>query len=245
MRSTGRSFTGEPSFPRGYLPIDGYQTYCNKVQELLFGDSSPAIEQKKIITVQTLGGTGALRLGGDFLKFVFPDSTVWISDPSWENHRGVFERAGFTVNKYPYYDSSNHGIKYDEMIMAFERMPIGSIVVLHACCHNPTGVDLNIKKWDEVIDVMKNKKLVPFLDIAYQGFGDGLEEDGQVIKKFADSGIHFLTANSFSKSFSLYGERVGGLSIMNANEDQKNIVGSHLKKLREQLTQIHQLTAQN
>ncbi len=221
----------ERAIPRAYLPINGDQTYCDKVQELLFGASAPAIEQKKVITVQTLGGTGALRLGGDFLKSVFPDSTVWISDPSWENHRGVFERTGFTVDKYPYYDSSNKGVKYDEMIMAFERMPIGSIVVLHACCHNPTGVDLNINKWDEVIDVMKNQKLVPFLDIAYQGFGDGLDEDGQVIKKFADSGMHFLTANSFSKSFSLYGERVGGLSIMTANENQKNIVGSHLKKI--------------
>ncbi len=219
------------AFPRAYLPIGGDQTYCSKVQELLFGNSSPAIEQKKVSTVQTLGGTGALRLGGDFLKSVFPNSTVWISDPSWENHRGVFERAGFAVNKYPYYDPSSQGIKYENMIMAFKRMPIGSIVVLHACCHNPTGVDLNIKKWDEVIDVMKNKKLVPFLDIAYQGFGDGLEEDGQVIRKFADSGMHFLTANSFSKSFSLYGERVGGLSIMNANENQKNIVESHLKKI--------------
>ena len=217
--------------PRAYLPIDGLNDYCKNIQNLLFGNNAPAIKSNRIATVQTLGGTGALRIGGDFLRETLATDIVWVSNPSWENHKGVFEKAGFKVKTYPYYDPNTHRVSFAEMVNSLEKMESGSIVVLHACCHNPTGVDLSAQEWDQIIQVVKEKNICPFLDIAYQGFGESLREDGLVLKKFADSGIHFLVANSFSKSFSLYGERVGGLSVVTANEHEKITVLSRLKKI--------------
>ncbi len=217
---------------RGYLPIDGIASYDKAVQALVFGDESAAVKDGRIATVQTLGGTGALKVGADFLKRLDPQAQVLISDPSWENHRALFGQAGFAVGMYPYYDPSlreRGGIDVQGMLSALERAPAGTIVVLHACCHNPTGYDLGAAHWQQVIEVLKQRRLVPFLDMAYQGFGDGIAEDGAVIRQFIDAGIDFFVSTSFSKSFSLYGERVGGLSVVCANADEAARVLSQLK----------------
>lgn len=196
--------------PRTYLPIDGLATYDRAVQELVFGAGSAVVTEKRAITVQALGGTGALKLGADFLKHFSPAGTeVWISDPSWENHRALFEMAGFKVNAYPYYDPATRGVNFAGMLDALKTMKSGSVVLLHACCHNPTGADLTDDQWTQVIEVVTSRGLVPFLDMAYQGFGDGIAEDGQVVRRFAEAGGPLFVSNSFSKSFSLYGERVG------------------------------------
>lgn len=227
VRAAEQKLAAAPS-ARGYLPIDGMKAYDNAVKSLVFGDS---VNAESICTVQTLGGTGALRVGADFLKQTYPNAKVLISDPSWENHKGVFTRAGFEVETYPYYDAEARGIRVDDMIAALEGAPADTIVVLHACCHNPTGYDLSADNWDRVVAVVKDRGLVPFLDMAYQGFGDGIAEDGAVIAKFAAAGIDFLAATSFSKNFSLYGERVGGLSAFCADPDEAKRVLSQLKVL--------------
>jgi aromatic-amino-acid transaminase len=203
----------EQPAPRTYLPIEGLAAYDKAVQELVFGADSPVIQEKRAITVQALGGTGALKIGADFLKRFAPDSAVYISDPSWENHRALFESAGFTVNNYAYYDPATHGVNFD-------AMPEGAIVLLHACCHNPTGADLTADQWGQVIDVVTQNGLIPFLDMAYQGFGSGIAEDGAVVRRFTEAGGPLLVSNSFSKSFSLYGERVGALSIVGATGEE-------------------------
>ena len=215
---------------RSYLPIDGIHAYNDGVKKLLFGVESPLITDGRIVTIQALGGTGALRIGADFLKRLSPSVEVWISDPSWENHRALFEAAGFVVRNYPYYDPATHGLKFDAMIAALATAAPGAIVVLHACCHNPTGVDLDADQWRRVIDVVRERDLVPYIDIAYQGFGDGLEADAFAVRAMADAGIEFLVASSFSKSFSLYGERVGALSIVTASRDEAARVLSQLKR---------------
>lgn len=174
--------------PRTYLPIDGLAAYDKAVQELVFGTHSKVIAEKRAITAQAIGGTGALKLGADFLKRFAPNAQVWISDPSWENHRALFESAGFVVNNYPYYDAATHGVNFDGMLNSLKTMPVGSIVLLHACCHNPTGADLTPEQWSKVIDVVTSRGLIPFLDMAYQGFGEGIEADGQVVRRFADAG---------------------------------------------------------
>ena len=215
--------------PRTYLPIEGLAAYDKAVQELVFGADSAIVQEKRAITAQAIGGTGALKLGADFLKRFAPDAQVWISDPSWENHRALFESAGFTVNNYPYYDATTRGVNFSGMLETLKSIPAGSIVLLHACCHNPTGADLTSEQWTQVIEVVTTRGLVPFLDMAYQGFGDGIERDGALIAQFIATGSAFFVATSFSKSFSLYGERVGALSVVCANSDECARVLSQLK----------------
>ncbi|MEX1828050.1 amino acid aminotransferase [Luteibacter sp. CQ10] len=221
----------EAQLPRGYLPIDGIALYDAAVQKLLFGASSPLLEERRVVTAQALGGTGALKVGADFLKRLNPDVPVAISNPSWENHRALFENAGFAVQEYPYYDAATHGLNLDGMLGALAKLPAGAIVVLHACCHNPTGVDLSDADWARVIEVVRAQGLVPFLDIAYQGFGDGIDADAAAVRLFADSGLPFFVASSFSKSFSLYGERVGALSIVTGSHDEALRVQSQVKRV--------------
>ena len=221
----------EQPAPRTYLPIEGLASYDKAVQELVFGADSAVIQEKRAITVQALGGTGALKLGADFLKRFAPDSSVYISDPSWENHRALFESAGFVVNNYTYYDPATHGVNFDGMLAALKAMPEGAIVVLHACCHNPTGADLSQDQWSQVIAAVVDNGLVPFLDMAYQGFGAGIAEDGAVVRRFAETGIPLLVSNSFSKSFSLYGERAGALSIVATSAEESARVLSQLKRV--------------
>ncbi|MFZ6814481.1 aromatic amino acid transaminase [Undibacterium sp. Rencai35W] len=217
--------------PRTYLPIEGLAAYDKAVQELVFGADSAVVMEKRAITAQAIGGTGALKLGADFLKRFAPDAQVWISDPSWENHRALFESAGFVVNAYPYYDAVTKGVNFDGMLGALKTMAEGSIVLLHACCHNPTGADLNDDQWTKVIQVVTERKLVPFLDMAYQGFGDGIESDGKVVRRFAEAGGALFVSNSFSKSFSLYGERVGALSIAASSAEEAARIMSQLKRV--------------
>ncbi|ANH67859.1 amino acid aminotransferase [Mitsuaria sp. 7] len=215
--------------PRGYLPIDGIAAYDLAVQGLVFGADSDVLKSKRVATVQAIGGTGGLKIGADFLKRLNPGATVLISDPSWENHRALFTNAGFPVDTYPYYDAANRGINFDGMLSALNAAAAGTIVVLHACCHNPTGYDLTPAQWDQVVEAVKAKDLVAFLDMAYQGFGEGIAEDGAVIRQFLDAGLDFFVSTSFSKSFSLYGERVGALSVVCASAEETVKVLSQLK----------------
>lgn len=221
----------EQPTPRTYLPIEGLAAYDKAVQELVFGADSPVIQEKRALTVQAIGGTGALKIGADFLKRFLPSSDVYISDPSWENHRALFESAGFTVHNYAYYDAATRGVNFDGMLAALKAMPAGSIIVLHACCHNPTGADLTQDQWDQVIAAVQAGNLVPFLDMAYQGFANGIDEDGAVVRRFAATGMAMLVSNSFSKSFSLYGERVGALSIVATTSEEATRVLSQLKRV--------------
>ena len=214
---------------RGYLPIDGIAAYDAAVKNLVFGVESEPIKSGRVATVQALGGTGGLKIGADFLKKVNPGAKVLISDPSWENHRALFSQAGFTVEAYPYYNASKKGIDFDGMLTALNLAVEGTVVVLHACCHNPTGYDITAEQWDQVIAAVKARKLVPFLDMAYQGFGYGIAEDGAVIGKFVASGQNFFVSTSFSKSFSLYGERVGALSVLCQDQEEAGRVLSQLK----------------
>jgi aromatic-amino-acid transaminase len=214
---------------RGYLPIDGIAAYDAAVKNLVFGAGSEPVKSGRIATVQALGGTGGLKIGADFLRKIKPQAKVLISDPSWENHRALFTQAGFTVETYPYYNAARRGIDFDGMLTALNMAPEGTVAVLHACCHNPTGYDITPGQWDQVIATVKSRKLVPFLDMAYQGFGHGIAEDGAVIAKFLDAGIDFFVSTSFSKSFSLYGERVGALSVLCSSKDEADRVLSQLK----------------
>jgi aromatic-amino-acid transaminase len=216
---------------RGYLPIDGIAAYDKAVQGLVFGADSDILKAGRVATVQAVGGTGGLKVGADFLKRVNPSAKVLISDPSWENHRALFESAGFPVETYPYYDAAKRGVNFDGMLTALNAAAQGTIVVLHACCHNPTGYDITPAQWQQVVDVVKARGLVPFLDMAYQGFGEGIAEDGAVIQQFVDAGLNFFVSTSFSKSFSLYGERVGGLSVACASKEEADRVLSQLKRV--------------
>ncbi|WP_338440287.1 amino acid aminotransferase [uncultured Aquabacterium sp.] len=210
--------------PKPYLPMVGHAGYRQAVQALLFGAQHEAVQAGRIATVQTLGGSGALKVGADFIKRYFPASQVWVSDPTWDNHRAIFEGAGLQVNTYPYYDAATKGLKFDAMLAAIAALPSQSIVLLHACCHNPTGVDLSAAQWTQLVEVVKARQLLPFLDIAYQGFGGGIDEDAFALRALADAGVSFFVANSFSKSFSLYGERVGGLSVVCPDRRQAELV---------------------
>ncbi len=222
----------EQQTPRTYLPIEGLAAYDKAVQELVFGADSQIIQDKRAVTVQAVGGTGALKIGADFLKRFAPEGAqVYISDPSWENHRALFESAGFVVGNYAYYDEATHGVNFDGMLASLKAMPQGSIVVLHACCHNPTGADITSAQWDQVIEAVTAGGLIPFLDMAYQGFGAGIAEDGGVVRRFAAAGGALLVSNSFSKSFSLYGERVGALSVVAASAEEAARVLSQLKRV--------------
>ncbi len=219
----------EAARARGYLPIDGIVAYDKAVQGLVFGEASPLLAAGRVATVQALGGTGGLKVGADFLKRLNPAAKVLISDPSWENHRALFTNAGFTVDTYPYYDADKRGVNFDAMLAALNAAAAGTVVVLHACCHNPTGYDITTAQWEQVIAAVKSRNLVAFLDMAYQGFGDGIAEDGAVIQQFVAAGIDFFVSTSFSKSFSLYGERVGALSVVCASKEEQAKVLSQLK----------------
>ncbi len=216
---------------RGYLPIDGIAAYDRAVQQLVFGDTSEVLAAGRVATVQALGGTGGLKVGADLLKRLNPGAKVLISDPSWENHRALFEGAGFAVDTYPYYDAERRGIDFDGLLAALAAAPAGTVVVLHACCHNPTGYDLTPEQWTPVIERIVAGGLVPFLDMAYQGFGEGLAEDGAVVGRFVEAGLSCFVATSFSKSFSLYGERVGALNVVCADPDEAARVLSQLKRV--------------
>ncbi|BCN38850.1 aminotransferase [Alicycliphilus denitrificans] len=214
---------------RGYLPIDGIAAYDNAVKALVFGADSDVVKSGRVATVQAIGGTGGLKIGADFLKKVSPDAKVLISDPSWENHRAIFTNAGFEVGSYRYYDAATRSVNFDGMLADLQAAAPGTIVVLHACCHNPTGYDITPAQWDKVIEVVKARGLVAFLDMAYQGFGHGIAEDGAVIGKFVAAGLNIFVSTSFSKSFSLYGERVGALSVVANDKDEAARVLSQLK----------------
>ena len=214
---------------RGYLPIDGIAAYDAAGQALVFGADSEPVNSGRVATVQAIGGTGGLKIGADFLKHLSPDAKVLISDPSWENHRALFTNAGFVVESYAYYDAVKRCVDFEAMLASLNAAAPGTIIVLHACCHNPTGYDITAAQWDQVITVVKAKQLTPFLDMAYQGFGYGIQEDGAVIGKFVAAGLNFFVSTSFSKSFSLYGERVGGLSVLCQNKEEAGRVLSQLK----------------
>jgi aromatic-amino-acid transaminase len=212
-----------------YLPMSGDPAYRAQVQRLLFGADHAAVTDGRIVTIQTLGGSGALKVGADFLKTYFPASEVWVSNPSWDNHRSIFEGAGFKVHSYPYYDAATGGVRFAAMLDSIASLPAHSVVLLHACCHNPTGVDLSNAQWDELIAVMKQRQLIAFADIAYQGFGDGVDEDAYSLRALASAGVATLVANSFSKSFSMYGERCGGLSVVCPDAAQAALVLGQLQ----------------
>ena len=214
---------------RGYLPIDGIAAYDKAVQGLVFGADSEVVQQGRVATIQALGGTGGLKVGADFLKRLHPQAKVLISDPSWENHRALFTHAGFPVETYPYYEAATRGIAFEALLAKLAASPAGTLVVLHACCHNPTGCDRAPAQWEQVIAAVKRYDLVPFIDMAYQGFGAGLAEDGAVVRQFLAAGLDFFVSTSFSKSFSLYGERVGALSVVCSSKDEAVRVLSQLK----------------
>jgi len=217
--------------PRGYQPIEGAPAYNQAAQKLLFGEDSPLLAEGRVVTAQALGGTGALKVGADYLRRLLPEAKVYISDPSWENHRALFESVGFAVENYPYYDAATRGVDFAAMKSFLSELPAGAIVVLHACCHNPTGADLTTDQWKEVVAAVRERSLVAFIDMAYQGFADGIEPDAAAARLFAESGLQFLVSSSFSKSFSLYGERVGALSIVTAAKEESARVLSQLKRV--------------
>jgi aromatic-amino-acid transaminase len=212
-----------------YLPIEGSAAMRSAVQRLLFGADHPALKAGRVATLQTVGSSGGLKVGADFIKRWLPGSGVWVSDPTWDNHRAMFEGAGVPVNTYPYYDAATGGVRFAEMCAALERLPAGSIVLLHACCHNPTGVDLSAAQWAELVPLLARRGLVPYLDIAYQGYGDGIDEDAFAIRAIADAGLTAFVANSFSKSMSLYGERAGALSVVCETADEAERVLGQMK----------------
>jgi aromatic-amino-acid transaminase len=214
---------------KSYLPIEGDAAMRGAVQALLFGAHHPALEDGRIATLQTVGSSGGLKVGADFLKRWLPESAVWVSDPTWDNHRAMFEGAGIAVHTYPYYDAKTGGLKFDAMHEALRALPPQSIVLLHACCHNPTGVDLTRAQWDQLVPLLAERRLLPYLDLAYQGYGDGIEEDAYAVRRMADEGLPFIVANSFSKSMSVYGERAGALSFVCADKVEAELVLGQLK----------------
>jgi aromatic-amino-acid transaminase len=215
--------------PRGYLPIDGIAAYDAAVKALVFGADSEPVKSGRVAAAQGIGGTGGLKIGADFLKKISPNAKVMISDPSWENHRALFAQAGFEVVSHPYYDAAKRGVDFEGMLAALNSAEAGTIAVLHACCHNPTGYDITPAQWDQVIAVVKARNITPFLDMAYQGFGYGIAEDGAAVAKFVAAGLNFFVSTSFSKSFSLYGERVGALSVVCSSKEEADRVLSQLK----------------
>ncbi len=215
--------------PKPYLPIEGAANFRAAVQALLFGAGHEAVTSGRVATIQSVGSSGGLKVGADFIARWFPGSGVWVSDPTWDNHRSMFEGAGIAVKTYPYYDAANGGVRFADMLAALEQLPAKSIVLLHACCHNPTGVDLTRAQWDELIPLLKRRNLIPYLDLAYQGFGDGIAEDAYAIRAIAVAGLPAFVANSFSKSMSVYGERAGALSVVCPDAAQAALVLGQLK----------------
>ena len=212
-----------------YLPIEGSAAMRSAVQGLLFGADHPAVKAGRVATLQTVGSSGGLKVGADFIKRWLPDSALWVSDPTWDNHRAMFEGAGVQVNTYPYYDATTGGVRFGAMLEALDQLPAHSVVLLHACCHNPTGVDLSKAQWAELIPLLKRRGLIPYLDIAYQGYGDGIEEDAFAIRAIVDAGLTAFVANSFSKSMSLYGERAGALSVVCESAEEAALVLGQMK----------------
>lgn len=219
----------ETETSKGYLPISGSPAYAANVQKLLFGADSEVIASGRASTIQSPGGTGGLRVGADLLKKFNPEARLWVSTPTWANHKGIFSAAGFSINDYPYYDAESKGIDFDSMLTSIEGIPAGDIVLLHVCCHNPTGVDLSADQWDQVVAIAASRGWTPFLDFAYQGFGDGIEQDRAVVEKFAAAGIDFLVASSFSKNFGLYNERTGALTVVSPTATEAAVAMSHIK----------------
>jgi Aspartate/tyrosine/aromatic aminotransferase len=217
--------------PRSYLPMEGLQAYRDGVQRMVFGEGNALVAEGKIATIQTLGGTGALKVGADLLKLAYPESEVWISDPAWDNHHSIFRGAGLATHSYPYYDKATKGLAFDAMIECLRGLPSRTIVLLHPCCHNPTGVDLSREQWGQVIEVVQERGLIPFLDMAYQGMGQGMDEDAYAVRAMADAGLNVLVANSFSKNLSVYGERCGGLSVVCASAAEADRVMGQLKAI--------------
>ena len=219
----------EAGEPKPYLPIEGAANFRSAVQALLFGAGHPVLRERRVATIQSVGSSGGLKVGADFLRRWLPKAQAWVSDPTWDNHRSMFEGAGLAVHSYPYYDPAGGGVRFDAMLDALRAVPEGSVVLLHACCHNPTGVDLTHAQWDVLIPLLAERRLLPYLDLAYQGFGDGIAEDAYAIRRLADSGASFFVANSFSKSMSVYGERCGALSAVCADADEAERVLGQLK----------------
>lgn len=218
---------------RPYLPMEGAANFRSAVQQLLFGAHHRAVLEGRVVTVQTVGSSGGLKVGADFIKRYFPDSVVLVSDPTWDNHRAVFEGAGLQTSSYPYYDGETGGLRFDAMLAALQSAKKGSVVLLHACCHNPTGVDLSVAQWQALLPVLQARELIPFLDLAYQGYGTGMDEDAYAIRLFADASLSFFVANSFSKSMSLYGERCGALSVVCPDAAQAvNVLGQLKANIR-------------
>jgi aromatic-amino-acid transaminase len=215
--------------PKPYLPIEGSANFRTAVQQLLFGAGHPLLRDKRVATIQSVGSSGGLKVGADFIKRWLPKAEAWVSDPTWDNHRSMFEGAGLAVHSYPYYDPVSGGVRFDAMLEKLRSLPEGSVVLLHACCHNPTGVDLSRAQWDRLIPLLVERRLLPYLDLAYQGFGDGIAEDAYAIRRLADTGARFFVANSFSKSMSVYGERCGALSVVCASADEAERVLGQLK----------------
>ncbi len=229
VRRVRQLYFEKVSGPSLYLPMDGMEGYCREVQKLIFGESASVLQQGRVATIQTLGGSGALRVGADFLNEWFPESTVWVSNPTWENHVSIFKVAGFQVFTYPYFSKSLGTVDFEALTTCFSGLDRKSIVVLHPCCHNPSGTDLSEAQWDSIIELVKERELIPFFDMAYQGFGRGLDEDPYAIRAMADQNILFLVGNSFSKIFSLYGERVGGLSIVCKCAETAGVIQGQLR----------------
>ena len=219
----------EAGEPKPYLPIEGAANFRSAVQALLFGAGHPVLRERRVATIQSVGSSGGLKVGADFIRRWLPKAQAWVSDPTWDNHRSMFEGAGLAVHSYPYYDPVGGGVRFDAMLDALRAVPEGSVVLLHACCHNPTGVDLTHAQWDVPIPLLAERRLLPYLDLAYQGFGDGIAEDAYAIRRLADSGATFFVANSFSKSMSVYGERCGALSAVCADADEAERVLGQLK----------------
>ena len=219
----------ETGGPKTYQPIEGAANFRQAVQQLLFGPTHAVLAGQRVATIQSVGSSGGLKVGADFIRRWFPKAEVWVSDPTWENHRSMFEGAGFAVHSYPYYDAASGGVRFEAMLEALSSLPAGSVVLLHACCHNPTGVDLSRAQWDRLIPVLRERKLIPYLDLAYQGFGDGIVADAYAARALADAGASFFVANSFSKSMSVYGERCGALSVVCPDAAQAVAVLGQLK----------------
>ncbi|MFC3903855.1 aromatic-amino-acid transaminase [Acinetobacter marinus] len=229
VREAQKQYAAHDDEAKLYLPMEGMAGYRQAIQALLFGENSPAIQAKRIATIQTLGGSGALKVGADFLKNYFPQSEVWVSNPTWDNHIAIFSGAGFTTHTYRYFDNETRQVNFEAMCEDLNTLSAQSIVLLHPCCHNPTGADLTTSQWDQVIEIIKAKQLIPFLDIAYQGFGQGVEQDAYLIRALAKTDVNYVVSNSFSKIFSLYGERVGGLSFVCQDADEAARVLGQLK----------------
>lgn len=226
---TAESQIVNPPRARGYMPMDGLPGYRTACQHLLFGKDSEALTSKRVATIATIGGSGALKVGAEFIHDWFPNSKCYVSDPTWGNHIGIFEGSDVKVGKYPYYDPNTIGVKFNEMCAFLEGLNKHDVVLLHPCCHNPTGVDLTQEQWDNVLDIIKDKELIAFMDIAYQGFGQDIDQDAYAIRRAVDMGLSFIVSNSFSKNLSLYGERVGGLSVVCPTADEANLVQGQLK----------------